>query len=46
MTGFTDAETPEGVSYKTPKVLVDSPSANIVGEKSEDESIEISDDEP
>lgn len=43
---MTDAETPESLSYKTPKALVDPPSANGVEERCDAERIEISDDEP
>ena len=39
------AETPEGMSYKTPKAIVDSPSAKSDGEDPEVEIIEISDDD-
>lgn len=42
----TDAETPESLSYKTPKALVDPPSANGVEEHCDAERIEISDDQP
>ena len=43
---MTDAETPKDVSYKTPKALVDTPSARNVGEHIDVETAEISDDEP
>ena len=45
MTKLIDAETPQGVSYKTPKALEVSPPAKGAGERSDAERVEISDDE-
>ena len=45
MTKLAEADTPEGVSYKTPKALIQSPPANSAEEYSDTEGIEVSDDE-